>query len=91
MRLVSFVWREKSVAGLLNATQDQIFPLEEAGYSDALSFIAAGEHVWDAAASRAKAASQETLISLSRVQLLSPLPRPGKILCVGLNNREQAI
>lgn len=91
MRLVSFVWCEKSCAGLLNATQNQIFPLEEAGYSDALSFIAAGEHVWDAAASRAKAASQETLISLSRVQLLSPLPRPGKILCVGLNYRDHAI
>jgi 2-keto-4-pentenoate hydratase/2-oxohepta-3-ene-1,7-dioic acid hydratase in catechol pathway len=91
MRLVSFVWNGKSVAGLLTATQDQIFPLDAVGYGDALSFLAAGEQAWYAAASRARDASQEKLISLSSVRLLSPLPRPGKILCVGLNYRDHAI
>jgi 2-keto-4-pentenoate hydratase/2-oxohepta-3-ene-1,7-dioic acid hydratase in catechol pathway len=91
MRLVSFVWNEKSVAGLLTATQDHIFPLNAVGYGDALSFLAAGEQAWHAAASRARDASQEKLISLSGVRLLSPLPRPGKILCVGLNYRDHAI
>ncbi len=91
MRLVSFIRNEKSVAGLLNTTQDQIFPLDVIGYGDALSFLAAGEQSWYAAASRAKAASSDEFIPLARVQLLSPLPRPGKILCVGLNYRDHAI
>jgi len=91
MRLVSFVWSEKGVAGLLTTAQDQIFPLDTIGYCDALSFLAAGEQAWHAAASRAKAASTEELIPLASVRLLSPLPRPGKILCVGLNYRDHAI
>lgn len=42
MRLVSFVWSEKGIAGLLTAAQDQIFPLDTIGYGDALSYLAAG-------------------------------------------------
>lgn len=91
MRLVSFVWNEKSTAGLLNTMQDRIFPLDAVGYRDALSFLAAGEQAWDAAASRAEVASPEALVPLASVRLLSPLPRPGKILCVGLNYRDHAI
>jgi 2-keto-4-pentenoate hydratase/2-oxohepta-3-ene-1,7-dioic acid hydratase in catechol pathway len=91
MRLVSFVWNEKSVAGLLTATNDEIFPLDAVGYGDALSFLAAGEQAWYSAASRAKGASPEELIRLTSVRLLSPLLRPGKILCVGLNYRDHAI
>jgi 2-keto-4-pentenoate hydratase/2-oxohepta-3-ene-1,7-dioic acid hydratase in catechol pathway len=91
MRLVSFVWNEKSVAGLLIATRGRIFPLDAVGYGDALSFLVAGEQAWHAAASRAMDASPEKLIPLTSVRLLSPLPRPGKILCVGLNYRDHAI
>jgi 2-keto-4-pentenoate hydratase/2-oxohepta-3-ene-1,7-dioic acid hydratase in catechol pathway len=91
MRLVSFVWNEKSVVGLLSATQDQIFPLDALGFADALSFLAAGEQVWNRAASEVKAASTEKLIPLADVRLLAPLLRPGKILCVGLNYRDHAI
>jgi len=91
MRLVSFVWNEKKVAGLLTAARDQIFPLDAVGYGDALSFLAAGEQAWYAAVSRAKDISPEKLIPLTSVRLLSPLPRPGKILCVGLNYRDHAV
>ncbi len=45
MRLVSIVWNEKNSAGLLSATQDQVFPLDALGFADALSFLAAGEQV----------------------------------------------
>lgn len=91
MQLVSFVWNGKSFAGLLTATRDQIFPLDSVGYDDALSFLAAGEQAWDTAASRAKDSSSNRLIPLSSVRLLSPLPRPGKILCIGLNYRDHAV
>ena len=91
MRLVSFMWNEKSVAGLLVATRDRIFPLDAVGHGDALSFLVAGEQAWHAAESRATDASPEKLIPLTSVRLLSPLPRPGKILCVGLNYRDHAI
>jgi 2-keto-4-pentenoate hydratase/2-oxohepta-3-ene-1,7-dioic acid hydratase in catechol pathway len=91
MRLVSFVWNEKSAVGLLSATQDQVFPLDALGFSDALSFLASGEQVWKKTASEANAASTAKLMPLADVRLLAPLPRPGKILCVGLNYRDHAI
>jgi 2-keto-4-pentenoate hydratase/2-oxohepta-3-ene-1,7-dioic acid hydratase in catechol pathway len=91
MRLISFSWNGKNSAGLLSTTQDQVFPLDALGFSDALSFLAAGEESWKRAASEAKTASAEKLIALADVRLLSPLLRPGKILCVGLNYRDHAI
>jgi 2-keto-4-pentenoate hydratase/2-oxohepta-3-ene-1,7-dioic acid hydratase in catechol pathway len=48
----------------------------------------------EAALSAARAITQNTAAesySLSEVQLLAPVTRPGKILCVGLNYRDHAI
>ncbi len=34
---------------------------------------------------------EQLLIPLSEVKLLAPLPRPGKLLCIGLNYRDHAV
>jgi 2-keto-4-pentenoate hydratase/2-oxohepta-3-ene-1,7-dioic acid hydratase in catechol pathway len=72
---------------------DTVYPLAPLGYADAESFIAAGA----AALSSAQAliadsgsGSGNGAVPLSRVQLLSPLLRPPRIFCVGLNYQDHA-
>jgi 2-keto-4-pentenoate hydratase/2-oxohepta-3-ene-1,7-dioic acid hydratase in catechol pathway len=89
MRLISFIKNNKTSAGLLSISQKSVFPID--GYVDALTFLAAGEPAWAAVAKRANTGSREELIPLSEVALLSPLPRPGKILCIGVNYRDHAV
>jgi 2-keto-4-pentenoate hydratase/2-oxohepta-3-ene-1,7-dioic acid hydratase in catechol pathway len=88
MRLISFIANNRRSVGFLSVSRESVFPLE--GYVDVLSFLSAGEESWAQAANLAKTASREKLIPLSEVTLLSPLPRPGKILCIGVNYRDHA-
>ena len=63
--------------------KDTIYPLMPFGYADVESFIAAG----DAALQSAQALISNSgigTVPLSSVQLLSPLLRPPRIFCVGL-------
>ena len=81
MRLVSFTEGDKSRIGVL--TGDRITDLSRAAPDlphDMNDFLAAGEAALEAAA----AASGDDF-ALSDVTLLSPVPRPGKILAVALN------
>lgn len=61
---------------------DQILPLD--GYSDMCAAIAAG-------ASAIATAPKGAAVSLSSVKLLAPIPRPPKVICIGLNYRDHAI
>jgi 2-keto-4-pentenoate hydratase/2-oxohepta-3-ene-1,7-dioic acid hydratase in catechol pathway len=72
-------------AGLLQ--KDAVLPLAPLGYGDAESFIAAGE---PALASARAAIGKQPAVSLSSVQLLSPLLHPPRIFCVGLNYLDHA-
>ena len=87
MKLITF--RRTPVAapeaGLLQ--KDAVFPLAPLGYGDAESFIAAGEQ---ALASARAAVGKPPAVSLSSVQLLSPLLHPPRIFCVGLNYLDHA-
>jgi 2-keto-4-pentenoate hydratase/2-oxohepta-3-ene-1,7-dioic acid hydratase in catechol pathway len=70
---------------------DEVIGLWNAGFSDMLSIVAAGSDVlrriehW---AARAPASDRHRLAS---VRLKAPIPRPPKIICVGLNYRDHAI
>jgi len=88
MRLVSFRSNGQSGAGLLR--DNLIFPLKNAGFSDAVSFIAAGEKEHKRAEGLLKTASSRKLLPLDSVRLTAPIPRPPKILCIGLNYRDHA-
>ena len=87
MRLISFTENSGSAAGILK--NEGVFPLADLGFGSALEFIAAGERAI-LTAERAALASQK-LRPLSGLKLLAPIPRPAKILCVGLNYRDHAI
>ncbi len=89
MRLISFTKNGGSSAGILK--DEGIFPLAELGFVDALAFIAAGEPAIVAAEKVASKLSSRNLLPLSSVKVLAPIPRPPKILCIGLNYRDHAI
>ncbi len=89
MRLVSFKQNGHTDAGILNGSG--VFPLRGLGYDDAISFIAAGEDVHQRLERLATSASKRDLLPLESLHLTAPVPRPHKILCIGLNYRDHAI
>ncbi|MFN7918592.1 MAG: fumarylacetoacetate hydrolase family protein [Bryobacteraceae bacterium] len=85
MKFITFV-RPGGVAepGLLDGKE--VTPLAGAGFADVISIIAGGD-----AALKKVAAVTGPKIALSGVKLLAPIPRPPKIICIGLNYRDHAI
>jgi 2-keto-4-pentenoate hydratase/2-oxohepta-3-ene-1,7-dioic acid hydratase in catechol pathway len=69
--------------------KDTIYPLAPFGYADAESFIAAGAAAVQSAQALISNSGIGT-VPLSSVQLLSPLLRPPRIFCVGLNYQDHA-
>jgi 2-keto-4-pentenoate hydratase/2-oxohepta-3-ene-1,7-dioic acid hydratase in catechol pathway len=66
---------------------EEIVSLTGAGFPDLLSVIRGG----DAAVSKiAEWLSRGPRLPLSSVRLLAPIPRPPKLLCIGLNYRDHA-
>jgi 2-keto-4-pentenoate hydratase/2-oxohepta-3-ene-1,7-dioic acid hydratase in catechol pathway len=66
-----------------------IYPLTPFGYADVESFIAAGAAALQSAQALISNSGIGT-VPLSSVQLLSPLLRPPRIFCVGLNYQDHA-
>jgi len=64
--------------------------LAGAGYGSDAEFFAGGTNALEAAGALAARADAEQ-VRLEDVQLMAPVLRPGKILCVGLNYRDHAI
>ncbi|HEY0759376.1 MAG TPA: fumarylacetoacetate hydrolase family protein [Acidisarcina sp.] len=91
MRLITYTLNGKAVPGLLSPSGQDVFLLNRWGFGDALAFIAAGEGAWTEAENHSKTAPPNAFRSLSEGNLLAPIQRPGKILCVGLNYRDHAI
>jgi 2-keto-4-pentenoate hydratase/2-oxohepta-3-ene-1,7-dioic acid hydratase in catechol pathway len=89
VRLISFQKNGGSAAGILKG--DGIFPLADLGYADALAFINAGEAALAGAQHITGQLSGRSLPPYNCVHLLAPIPRPPKIICVGLNYRDHAV
>lgn len=86
MRLITFRKGEGGPRpGLLEG--DAVIDLGTAGFADALACIRAGTEAIRAGADGGRGA----MVARSAVRLLAPLPRPGRIFCVGLNYRDHAI
>lgn len=69
---------------------EQVFSLQPLGFSDTLSVIAGGAASRAAIDSFLQAVPARAGKPLSEVVLLAPVPRPGKLVCVGLNYRDHA-
>jgi 2-keto-4-pentenoate hydratase/2-oxohepta-3-ene-1,7-dioic acid hydratase in catechol pathway len=85
MRLVTFR-RPGGAAEVGAIVRDRVVPLAPAGILDMLSILAGGDEV------KAKVEKwiHQAEGSLDPVQLLAPVPRPPKMICVGLNYRDHA-
>ena len=93
MKLVTMTERGVTRIGALLArgAQNYILNLNRAQPdlpTDILQFLQAGEPALGAAQRAAAAADERFLIPQSAVTLLAPVPRPGKIICVGYNYRD---
>src|SRR5262245_28575826 len=90
MKLVTFRNNGSSRLGALVSRdgQDMVVDLSEAGLpTDMIAFLNGG----DALRSRAEKALSGKALKLSAVKLSAPSPRPGKVICIGLNYRDHAI
>ncbi len=90
MKLITFQDKGPARLGVLRG-EDQIIDLQQADASlpnEITTFLSAGAEAFDTA--RQAVASAATTISLSAVTLLSPISRPGKIICIGLNYSDHA-
>ena len=85
MRFVTYYDQQTALPGILRG--DLIVPLHDFGLPSVLSIVEGGP----AALARARAASEAPGFPLESVRLAAPIPRPPKIICVGLNYRDHAI
>ena len=88
MRLVNF--RKDAESGFGVEREGKIFSLASAGYRTDADFLAAGAKALDAAQALLNDSSAASILA-EEVQLLAPVLKPGKILCIGLNYRDHAV
>ncbi len=89
MRFVTFEQEGPAVAGVARP-DSTVVDLTPLGVSTILDVIAAGPELISKAGAFADAALETARIPLSTVKLLAPIPRPRKLICVGLNYRDHA-
>jgi 2-keto-4-pentenoate hydratase/2-oxohepta-3-ene-1,7-dioic acid hydratase in catechol pathway len=88
MRLINFRKEGRTEFGV---EQDGfVLPLRAAGYASDVDFFAAGDE-GRLAARRLLQTRDAERIPLREVRILSPVLKPGKILCIGLNYRDHAV
>jgi 2-keto-4-pentenoate hydratase/2-oxohepta-3-ene-1,7-dioic acid hydratase in catechol pathway len=68
----------------------EIVGLRRAGYPDMLAALAAGQDAVDAIEGYVNDAPSDAFIKREDARLLAPIPRPPKLICVGLNYRDHA-
>jgi acylpyruvate hydrolase len=95
MHLVTFVHGESTHIGALQQRDGRptIVDLNRAEPrlpNDMIAFLAGGEELRALAARALDDPPAEAVLSRDAVQLRAPIPRPGKIICIGLNYRDHA-
>lgn len=70
---------------------EKVVSLRGAGFADMLAVAAAGDDAVAQAEAWMARAPSDSASPLSAVKLLAPIPRPPKLICVGLNYRDHAI
>jgi len=89
MRYVTFETEGTNRPGVISA-QDTVTDLSVLGFTSLLEVIEAGSE-GHGAAEKAYRTSGTAQHALASVRLLAPIPRPRKLICVGLNYRDHAI
>jgi 2-keto-4-pentenoate hydratase/2-oxohepta-3-ene-1,7-dioic acid hydratase in catechol pathway len=90
MRLLTFEQGGLARPGVLAGT-DTVVDLSLIGCHSLLELIEGGDEWVAKAAKLVKASPQDARHKLADVKLLAPIPKPRKLICVGLNYRDHAI
>ncbi|MGH9628189.1 MAG: fumarylacetoacetate hydrolase family protein [Bryobacteraceae bacterium] len=69
---------------------DKVIALSGAGYPDILTVIAGGDAAQKTIKAFVEGAPPEAVLDGASVRITAPIPRPHKIICVGLNYRDHA-
>ncbi len=90
MKLVTFARRGKTHIGLLirQGEEEVIFDLNQAQPglpADMAEFLKLGDTAWALATSALSSADGRCCVPEAEASLLAPVPRPGKIICLGYN------
>jgi 2-keto-4-pentenoate hydratase/2-oxohepta-3-ene-1,7-dioic acid hydratase in catechol pathway len=85
MRFVTYTESGRSEARVGLVTADRVADVSSLGYPTMLDLLEGGP----AALDKVRAAKLET-VAMASVKLLAPIPRPRKLICVGLNYRDHA-
>ena len=92
MKLVTFVYNGHSRIGALTG-DGSVVDLQRANPQlpgDMLALLAGGADTLALAQQAVASAPADAVLALASVTLQAPIPRPGKILCIGLNYRDHA-
>src|SRR5262245_36288628 len=95
MKMVTFEYQGNTRIGALQSQngQEKIVDLNLADPqlpTDMIEFIKGGSTTLQLAEKAVVSASSEAVLDRSAVTLKAPIPRPGKIICLGLNYRDHA-
>jgi len=90
MRLVTFELAGQARPGVLSDV-DTVLDLSTIGFQSLLEFIESGREGRSKAEMFKDQSPQSARHSLREVKLLAPIPRPRKLICVGLNYRDHAL
>src|SRR6202165_1501755 len=71
--------------------EQNVIALAGAGIPDIVAVLAGGRHVMAQVENWTYQPPAESVLPLATVTLLAPVPRPPKLICVGLNYRDHAI
>lgn len=89
MKFVTFQHSGHRHAGVISETN--VVSLKSAGLPDMLSVLEGGPEVFKRVEVVLAKAPADATFPLDSVKLTAPIPRPSKIICVGLNYRDHAI
>ena len=89
MKLVTFQHDSHRHAGVVSG--ESVVSLHAAGMPDVMSVINGGPEALKRIEVLLAKPPEGTAFPLASVKLCAPIPRPGKIVCIGLNYRDHAI
>jgi 2-keto-4-pentenoate hydratase/2-oxohepta-3-ene-1,7-dioic acid hydratase in catechol pathway len=89
MRLVTFEIGGQARPGII-LDADSVLDLSSIGFLSTVEFIQSGAEGRRKADTLIKLSPSDARQKLSEVKLLAPIPKPGKLICVGLNYRDHA-
>ena len=89
MRLITFA-RAGGAAEPGVLIDDKVVSLRRAGFHDIPAALAGGEDAIHAIEGFVNDAPSDAFVKRDDVRLLAPIPRPPKLICVGLNYRDHA-